>query len=69
MQLKQNAGSKMQFNKENMHLNEFCKHEMDLHAISKHVGAKMQFYKVKFAFERSVNANRGSMCNFEICRG
>ena len=59
----------MQFNKENMYLNEFCKHVKDLHAILKYVGAKMQFYKIKCAFEKSVNANSGPMCDFEICRG
>ena len=52
-----------------MHLNEFCKHAMDLYVILKHARAKMQFYKVKYAFERSVNANSGPMCDFETCRG
>ena len=58
MQLKQNTGSEMQFNKENMHLNEFCKHAMDLHAILKHAGAKMQFYKVKCPKKGYVNMQR-----------
>ena len=59
----------MQFYKENMHLSEFYKHMKDLCAILKHARAKMQIYKVNYAFGKSVNANSGPMCNFEICSG
>ena len=39
----------MQFNKVKMQLNDFYKHVVDWNAIWKHAGAKMQFYKVKYA--------------------
>ena len=41
----------MQFYKENMLKNEFCKHVEDLCAILKYTGTKIQFYKQKFAFK------------------
>ena len=34
-----------------MMLNELCKHAEDWNAILNHVGAKMQFYKEKYAFK------------------
>ena len=52
-----------------MHLNDFYKHAVDWNAILNHAGAKMQFYKKKYAIKCSVNANTGLMCNFETCRG
>ena len=52
----------MQFYKEKMLLNDFCKHAEDLCVILKHVGAKMQFYKVKCRKKDAVHANEGLEC-------
>ena len=59
----------MQFYKVKMHLNDFYKYTEDWDAIWKYAGAKMQFYKEKYAIKWSVHANSGLMCNFETCRG
>ena len=69
MQLKQNSGSEMQFYMTKMQLNDFYKHAEDWNAVWKHAGAKMQFYKVKYAVKWFLTTCRGLKCNFETCRG
>ena len=52
-----------------MLLNDFWMQTVDWNAILRHVGAKMQFYKVKYAVKWFLNANSGLKCNFKTCGG